>query len=84
MALIWKLSTLAELPILNSFSSGQGYSLFLFMSVWWRGGTEWPLTASPYLNSDATGSSLGFVLGEMTGYCGIRVMREGGMLPPAI
>lgn len=30
--MVWKLSTSAELPILDSFSSGQGYILFLFVS----------------------------------------------------
>lgn len=67
-ALVWKLSTLADLPILDSFSSGQGYILFLFVSVGGgeKGGTEELLTASPCLDSSVAGSFLGFVLGEMT------------------
>lgn len=59
-ALVWKLSTSVALPILDSFSSGQGYILFLFVSVGGgeKGGTEELLTASPCLDSSALEVSL--------------------------
>lgn len=55
---------LSMLPILDSFSSGQGYILFLFVSVGGgeKGGTEERLTASPCLDSSVAGSFLCFVL----------------------
>lgn len=55
---------LSMLPILDSFSSGQGYILFLFVSVGGgeKGGTEERLTASPCLDPSVAGSFLCFVL----------------------
>lgn len=66
--LVWKLSTSAELPIPDSFSSGQGYILFLFVSAGGgeKGGTEELLTVNSCLESSVVGSFLCFVLGEMT------------------
>lgn len=86
--MVWKLSTLGELPILNSFSSGQGYILFLFVNVWGkggeRGGTENLLTVSFCLNSYVAGSFLGFVLGEVTWLRWHLSYVEGGSHSPQL